>query len=135
MEKEKSIILVVDDDKKIVELIRVNLEGAGYEIDIAYDGEQALEKVWNKGSQRPDLIILDLMLPKLNGYEVAKQIKSKKQISDIPIIMLTAKNQPLDKMEGLLGSEVDYYLTKPIDINDLLIHVMKALSKQSSHTD
>ena len=130
MEKEKSIILVVDDDHRIVELLRVNLEAYNYKVDVAYDGEQAIAKVWNTGMDRPDLIILDLMLPKKNGYEVAKEIKGRKEISNIPIIMLTAKDQPLDKIEGLIGSEVDYYLTKPIDIDDLLIHVLKALSSK-----
>jgi len=113
-----------------VELISVNLKSGGYEVDTAYDGESALEKIWNKGIDRPDLIILDLILPKLDGYKVARKIKEKKEISDIPIIMLTGKDQPLDKIEGLIGSDADYYLTKPMNIDDLMIYVMKALSKK-----
>lgn len=130
MPKEKYNILIVDDDPKIVEFLRVNLAAEDYKVDVAYDGEQALEKVWNCGSNRPDLVILDLMLPKLDGYAVARQIKAKKAIKDIPIIMLTAKNKPLDKVEGLIVSEADYYLTKPVDINDLLVYVFKILSKK-----
>ncbi|HAM39461.1 MAG: hypothetical protein A2474_05305 [Elusimicrobia bacterium RIFOXYC2_FULL_34_12] len=130
MENEKKKILIVDDDPKIVELISVNLKSGGYEVDTAYDGESALEKIWNKGIDRPDLIILDLILPKLDGYKVARKIKEKKEISDIPIIMLTGKDQPLDKIEGLIGSDADYYLTKPMNIDDLMIYVMKALSKK-----
>ncbi|OGS43327.1 MAG: hypothetical protein A2539_10595 [Elusimicrobia bacterium RIFOXYD2_FULL_34_15] len=132
MENEKSRILVVDDDPKIVELLRVNLEAGNYTVDVAYDGESALEKVWNQGYNRPDLIILDLILPKLDGYKVAKKIKEKKEISNIPIIMLTGKDKPLDKIEGLISSEADYYLTKPIDISDLMIYVIKALSKKNN---
>src|SRR3989339_567037 len=132
MENEKKKILIVDDDPKIVELISVNLKSGGYEVDTAYDGESALEKIWNKGIDRPDLIILDLILPKLDGYKVAKKIKEKKEISNIPIIMLTGKDKPLDKIEGLISSEADYYLTKPIDISDLMIYVIKALSKKNN---
>ncbi|MDD5687407.1 MAG: response regulator [Elusimicrobia bacterium] len=131
MEKQKYKILIVDDDPKIVEFIRVNLEGEDYEVDIAYDGEQALEKVINQGRERPDLIILDLMLPKLDGHEVAKRIKGKEMLSDIPIIMLTGKDRPLDKIEGLINTGVDYYFTKPININDLLIYIFKILSEKN----
>jgi two-component system alkaline phosphatase synthesis response regulator PhoP len=131
MEKQKYKILVVDDDPKIVEFIRVNLEAEDYTVDIAYDGEQALEKVINRGRDRPDLIILDLMLPKLDGYEVAREIKGKEMLSDIPIIMLTGKNRPLDKIEGLINAGVDYYFTKPININDLLIHIFKVLTEKN----
>jgi len=128
MTKEKPNILIVDDDPVIIELLKVNLESEDYNVDVAYDGEEALNKVWNQGTKRPDLVILDLMLPKIDGYKVAREIKSKKEISNIPIIMLTGKVKPLDKIEGLIGSEADYYLTKPIDMSDLMIYVYKALS-------
>lgn len=132
MKKEKTKILLVDDDPKIIELLKVNLESENYEIDIAYDGEQALAKIWDKGVGRPDLIILDLMLPKMDGYNVARKIKSRNSTSNIPIIMLTGRNNPLDKIEGLINSEADYYFTKPVDINDLLIRIFKILSVKSN---
>ena len=130
MNEYKPNVLIVDDDPMIVQFLKVNLEAEDYNVDVAYDGEEALSKVFNKGSNRPDLVILDLMLPKVDGYKVAREIRKKKAISDIPIIMLTAKDQPLDKIEGLIGSDADYYLTKPVNIGDLLIHVYKALSKK-----
>jgi len=131
MEKEKYSILVVDDDPKIVELLRVNLVANDYDVDVAYDGEEAIAKVINQGGSRPDLIILDLMLPKKDGFEVARTIKEKKSLADIPIIILSAKDKPLDKIEGLLINDVDYYLTKPIEMEDLMIHIFKALDKKS----
>lgn len=128
MDKVKYKILLVDDDPKIVELLKVNLESADYEVDTAYDGEEAISKIFKHNKNMPDLVILDLILPKISGYEVARQIKLKRETSKIPIIMLTGKNKPSDKMEGLISGKADYYLTKPIDINDLMIYILKTLS-------
>ena len=99
-------ILVVDDEKPISDIIKFNLEKEGYEVVVAYDGEEALEKV---ESEQPDLIVLDLMLPKIDGLEVAKRVRAK---HTTPIIMVTAKDSELDKVLGLeLGA--DDYVTKP----------------------
>jgi two-component system alkaline phosphatase synthesis response regulator PhoP len=123
----KKRILVVDDEENIVELIKVNLEASGYLVDAAYDGEEAISKVCNMGMDRPDLVILDVKLPKIDGFEVARQIKRNAGSENIPIIMLTAKGQPLDKITGLVDCQVDDYLVKPVDINDLLVRVMKKI--------
>ncbi|MBQ7636724.1 MAG: response regulator, partial [Lachnospiraceae bacterium] len=101
-------ILVVDDEKLIVKGIRFSLEQDDYEVDCAYDGEEALNKVKNNDF---DLVILDLMLPKMNGYEVCREIR---EFSDIPVIMLTAKDQDMDKIMGLEYG-ADDYVTKPFN--------------------
>ena len=121
-------VLIVDDEPGIVELLSVSLKGSGYQVDTACDGQEALDKL-ARGKPKVDVIILDVMLPKLNGYEVARRIKADKKTSDIPIIMLTAKDQPLDKVIGLVDCEADYYFTKPLDMNNFLIHVMKVSGK------
>lgn len=99
-------ILVVDDEKPIVDIEKFNLTKEGYEVSVAYDGEEALQQVKDVD---PDLIILDLMLPKVDGLEVAREVRKTK---DTPIIMVTAKDSELDKVLGLeLGA--DDYVTKP----------------------
>ena len=127
MEKEKRRILIVDDDPKMVELLRDHLD-KDYKIDIACDGEEALAKTINLGSDRPDLIVLDVILPKINGHEVAKIIKENESCKSIPIIMLSSMDQPLDKITGLVNSKADYYLTKPINMSDLLVLILKIFS-------
>ncbi len=109
-------ILVVDDEKPISDIIKFNLEKEGYEVVVAYDGEEALEKV---ESEQPDLIVLDLMLPKIDGLEVAKRVRAK---HTTPIIMVTAKDSELDKVLGLeLGA--DDYVTKPFSNRELVARV------------
>ena len=104
-------ILVVDDEKPISEIVKYNLVKEGYEVFTAYDGEEALEKV---EEVEPDLIILDLMLPKMDGLEVAREVR---KTHDMPIIMVTAKDSEIDKVLGLeLGAD-DY-----VTIGDLTIH-------------
>jgi two-component system response regulator VicR len=122
-------VLIVDDEPAIVEMLSVNLAGSGYEIETAFDGEEALEKL-TSSDKKTDVVILDVILPKLNGYEVARRIKSNAETAETPIIMLTAKDRPLDKVMGMIDCEVDYYLTKPVDISDLLIRVMKITDKK-----
>lgn len=109
-------ILIVDDEPDLVETLKFRLEGQGYEIAIAYDGQDGLNKA---RSVRPDLILLDLMLPKLDGYKVAKMLKFDAKYKSIPIIMLTARVQEADEK---LGYEcgADAYITKPFDAKMLL---------------
>jgi len=121
-------ILVVDDDPNVGKLIHANLETDDYEVEIVYDGKEALAKTINCKDKLPDLIILDVMLPKMDGFEVARRIKTDGVCKSIPIIMLTAKDQPLDKIQGLINCEVEHYLTKSININDLNILIMKKLT-------
>ena len=118
-------ILVVDDEKPISDIIKFNLEKEGYEVVTAYDGEEALEKV---ESESPDLIILDLMLPKIDGLEVAKRVRAK---HTMPIIMVTAKDSELDKVLGLeLGA--DDYVTKPFSNRELVARVKANLRRQAT---
>jgi len=114
-------ILAVDDEKHIVRLIQVNLERAGYEVVTANDGAQALEMV---AADRPDLIVLDWMMPQLNGMETLKRLKANEATADIPVIMLTAKSQDQDVFKGW-QSGVDSYLTKPFNPMELLTFVKR----------
>lgn len=115
-------ILVVDDDKNICELLRLYLEKEGFETVVANDGEQAVEYA-NKYT--PDLILLDIMLPKLDGWQVCRQIR---KTLETPIIMLTAKGETFDKILGLeLGA--DDYITKPFDTKEVIARVKAVLRR------
>ncbi|TPR26476.1 DNA-binding response regulator [Apilactobacillus micheneri] len=119
-------ILVVDDEKPITDIEKFNLEKEGYEVSVAYDGEEAIQKVED---DTPDLIILDLMLPKVDGLEVAREVRKN---HDMPIIMVTAKDSELDKVLGLeLGA--DDYVTKPFSNRELVARVKANLRRQSSN--
>ena len=120
-------VLIVDDDTHIVELIRLNLKNEGFETCTAYDGEKALELF---RSEAPSIVILDVMMPKMDGLQVCREIR---RISNIPIIMLTAKGETFDKVLGLeLGA--DDYITKPFDIKELVARV-KAVLRRSEAKD
>ncbi|MGD9496112.1 MAG: response regulator transcription factor [Armatimonadota bacterium] len=112
-------ILVVDDERHIVRLVEVNLARAGYEVDTAYDGIEALEKV---KSGHPDMIVLDVMMPRMDGFEVLKRLQADPETQDIPVIMLTAKAQDADIFRGW-SSGVSSYLTKPFNPRELLTFV------------
>lgn len=116
-------VLVVDDEKLIVKGIRFSLEQDGMEVDCAYDGEEALEKV--KQNQY-DIILLDVMLPKLTGFEVCQQIR---EFSDVPVVMLTAKGEDMDKILGLEYG-ADDYITKPFNILEVKARI-KAIMRRS----
>jgi len=118
----KRSILVVDDDKKLVELVKLYLEKDGYRVLTAYDGQEALELARSK---RPSLIILDLMLPKVDGLDVCEILRRE---SKVPIIMLTAKTTEQDRITGLdLGA--DDYVTKPFSLGELLARVRAVLRR------
>ena len=109
-------ILVVDDEEPIAKILDFNLKKEGYDVIIANDGERAVELAF---SENPDLILLDLMLPKKDGMEVCREVRAKK---NIPIIMLTAKNSEIDKVLGLeFGA--DDYVTKPFSTRELMARV------------
>jgi DNA-binding response OmpR family regulator len=123
----KDIILIVDDEVNIIELGRLYLENEGYQVEPAYDGLEALEKFV---SLKPSLIVLDLMLPKLNGWEVCKKIRAASQT---PIIMLTARSDDVDKIVGLeLGA--DDYMTKPYNPRELVARVKAVLRRGAIQT-
>lgn len=119
-------ILIVDDEEHIIELISYNLENAGYEVVRADRGEKALERL---KSRQIDLVILDWMLPGMDGIEVLKQIRRSVQWKKMPIILLTAKNDEISKVVGLeVGA--DDYLGKPFSVHELLARI-KALLRRS----
>lgn len=115
-------ILIVDDEKPIVDSIKYTLYKEGYDVVVSYDGEDALEKV---KKENPDLIILDIMLPKLSGLEVCRIIR---RTSNVPIIMLTAKGEDMDKVIGLeLGA--DDYVPKPFSMRELVARIKAVLRR------
>jgi len=127
----KKRILAVDDEKHIVRLVEVNLQRAGYDVDTAYDGREALEKV--KASP-PDLIVLDVMMPHLDGFSVLKALKQDATTKHIPVIMLTAKAQDADVFRGW-QSGVDSYLTKPFNPLELITFVERILDSAEQKDD
>ena len=120
-------ILVVDDDLNICELLRLYLEKDGFKVVVANDGEQAITLA---AKEEPDLILLDIMLPKLDGWQVCRQIR---KVSETPIIMLTAKGETFDKILGLeLGA--DDYVSKPFDTKELIARI-KAVLRRTNDND
>ena len=117
-------ILVVDDEKLIVKGIRFSLEQEGMEVDCAYDGEEALEYA---KAREYDLVLLDVMLPKLDGFQVCQQIR---EFSDMPVVMLTAKSEDMDKILGLEYG-ADDYITKPFNILEVKARI-KAIMRRTA---
>jgi len=125
MDRISAKILVVDDEKDLVELIAYNLEKEGYSVFKAYNGEEALQVA---ESQKPDLVILDLMLPGMQGMEVCQLIRKNPAISTLPIIMVTAKGDEIDRILGLeMGA--DDYITKPFSVRELLARVRAVIRR------
>ena len=121
----KETILLVDDERNIIDLARMYLEQEGFKVEAAYDGQVALDKC---KSLQPALVVLDLMLPVMDGWEVCRRVRST---SDMPIIMLTARDDDVDKIVGLeLGA--DDYLTKPFNPRELVARV-KAILRRAGH--
>ena len=121
----KQQILVVDDDKSIVKVVRSYLEQAGYAVQTAYDGESALHAL---RSEKPDLVVLDLMLPDRDGWEITRLIRSDATLGAMPIIMLTARVEDTDKIVGLeLGA--DDYITKPFNAREIVARVRALLRR------
>src|SRR5688572_6625891 len=114
-------ILTVDDENNIRRLVEVNLIRAGYQVTGACDGVEALERIQ---ANRPDMVVLDVMMPRMDGFELLKRLKSDPGTADIPIIMLTAKAQDIDIFRGW-QSGVDCYLTKPFNPNQLITFVQR----------
>jgi len=124
----KKKILVVEDEAELTGAIQIRLEQAGYEVLIAYDGQDALEKA---RTENPDLIVLDLMLPKIDGYKVCRMLKFDEKYKKIPVVMLTARAQEKDEN---LGYEVgaDAFITKPFKYQVLLAKIAELLGDSVS---
>ncbi|MDP1972105.1 MAG: response regulator transcription factor [Sediminibacterium sp.] len=123
MTAEKANVLVVEDELNLHEALKLNLEMEGYEVTSAFDGNEALKKV---ETAYFDLIIMDVMLPELDGISVTESIRVHN--NEVPILMLSAKNAPADKVLGLKKG-ADDYLTKPFNLDELLIRVAKLIEK------
>ncbi|MDI6762667.1 MAG: response regulator [Thermodesulfobacteriota bacterium] len=121
----KKRILVVDDEMDLVETVRFSLELEGYDVLVAYNGEEALNQA---RKENPDLILLDLMLPKLDGYKVCRLLKFDERYKHIPILMLTAKIQEKDKATGM-ETGANEYITKPFEMDELMKKVKGYISK------
>jgi len=119
-------VLIVEDEEALIEPLKYNFTKEGYIVDTAQDGEIALDKIFNKP---PELILLDWMLPKISGMHLCKRIRNNKETKNIPIIMLTARGEENDRIQGLeMGA--DDYVTKPFSINELLARA-KAVIKRA----
>ena len=124
----KQTILVVDDDKEVVRLMRAYLEKAGYGVLVAYDGETAVHTLRR---EKPDLMLLDLMLPDKDGYDITRLVRADATLAHIPIIMLTARIEDTDKIVGLeIGA--DDYVTKPYNPREVVARVRARLRTQGS---
>lgn len=124
-------ILTCDDEKHIVRLIQVNLERQGYEVITAFNGAECLEKV---KEDRPDLIVLDVMMPEMTGFEVLDTLKKDPETENIPVIMLTARAQDSDVLRGW-QSGVECYLTKPFNPMELIAFVKRIFSMEDGIAD
>lgn len=120
-------IMVIDDEPDVVDLVKLILESDGFKVVTAYSGKEALEKI---EKEMPDLVLLDIMMPQMDGWEVFRRIKANKKTADIPVAMLTAKTQSIDKMIGLHVVKVDDYITKPFGRSELLERVKKILAEK-----
>uniref|UniRef100_A0A7V3ZVW5 Response regulator n=1 Tax=candidate division WOR-3 bacterium TaxID=2052148 RepID=A0A7V3ZVW5_UNCW3 len=123
MEENKHKILLVEDEENLREILKYQLENAGYQVYTAADGMEALNLA---RKHKIDLIILDLMLPKLDGFTVCRLLKFSEQYKKIPLIMITARTNPEDRERGV-GMGADFYLTKPLNKEELLEKIAELL--------
>lgn len=126
MKKKK--ILVVDDEPDMVKALQIRLEQAGYQVITAYEGESGLDKT---REEKPDLVILDIMMPVMDGFQVCEKIKSDPSIKGIPVIMLTAKTMG-DDFDKAMEKKADWYITKPFDDKHLLRRIKGLLQEDET---
>ncbi len=125
-------ILIVDDDREMVELIELFLSNAGFMTLSAFSGEEALEKAFK---EKPDLILLDIMMPKIDGWEVLRRIKNDPEAQKIPVAFITARTQNIDKMIGLSVMKAEGYITKPFSKQELLTEVRRIIDESKKGSD
>jgi len=119
-------VLCIEDDPEMIELIQYVLERKGFEVLGAVGGQEGLAAVRR---EKPDLVLLDLMMPDIDGWEVYRQMKADRELQRIPVIVVTAKAQDIDKVLGLYVAKVDDYVTKPFGLSDLVESVERVLKK------
>lgn len=127
MAEEKKKILCIEDEPEMIDLIRLILERKGFEVLGAMGGKEGLEVIRR---EMPDLILLDLMMPEVDGWEVFRQMRADEKLKDIPVIVVTAKAQSIDKVLGLHIAKVDDYVTKPFGPQELVKSVNKVLAME-----
>jgi len=127
MDSESKHILCIEDEPDMIDLIRLILSRRGFTFDGASGGEEGLRKV---RETHPDLVLLDLMMPDLDGWEVYQQMKADEKTRNIPVIIVTAKAQSIDKVLGLQIAKVDDYIAKPFSPNELVESIQRVLSKK-----
>jgi two-component system response regulator VicR len=127
MAAEKKKILCIEDDPEMIDLIKLILERKGFEVLEAVGGKEGLEVIHR---EMPDLILLDLMMPEIDGWEVFRRIRADEQLKDIPVVVVTAKAQSIDIVLGLHIAKVDGYVTKPFGPQELLKSVNKVLAME-----
>ena len=122
----KKLVVCIEDEQEMIDLVRLILGRRGFEVEGANGGLEGLEKVQQK---KPDLVLLDLMMPDMDGWEVYQRMKSDESLREIPVIVITAKAQSIDKVLGLHIAKVDDYITKPFGPQELLESVEKLLAR------
>ena len=122
----KKLVVCIEDEQEMIDLVRLILGRRGLEVEGANGGLEGLEKVQQK---KPDLVLLDLMMPDMDGWEVYQRMKSDESLREIPVIVITAKAQSIDKVLGLHIAKVDDYITKPFGPQELLESVEKLLAR------
>ncbi len=125
---DKRRILCIEDEPEMIDLIRLILERRGFDVLGAVGGQEGLDAVRR---EKPDLVLLDLMMPDVDGWEVYRQMKADEELKDIPVVVVTAKAQSIDKVLGLHIAKVDDYVTKPFGPGDLLESVDRVFEKQT----
>jgi two-component system response regulator VicR len=128
-EKSTKMILCIEDEPEMIDLIRLILSRRGFEIRGANGGQEGLEII---RKEHPDLILLDLMMPEMDGWEVYQQMKADEATKDIPVIVVTAKAQSIDKVLGLHIAKVDDYIAKPFSPQELLASVDNVLGRKKT---
>ncbi len=128
-EKNKKLILGIEDEEEMIDLIRLILTRRGFDVRGANGGKEGLEAVRR---DHPDLVLLDLMMPEMDGWEVYQQMKAEESTKNIPVIVVTAKAQSIDKVLGLHIAKVDDYIAKPFSPQELLNSVDNVLARQKT---
>jgi two-component system, OmpR family, response regulator VicR len=122
-------IIYVEDDPEIVDLVSLILDRHGYEVSGVYNGREGLQRIIE---EKPDLVLLDLMIPELDGWEIFQKLKNHEDTANIPIIIITAKSQPIDQVIGIHIAKVDGYICKPFHPQEILDSIEKVLENRKS---